>query len=265
MTTTIATHCCSSEAKSKALELQKAWLTQAALRKGKNALAAAQKAGEKAHNAVITAMERSARKGELDHRTEPYRQNDDPVWVALRPFLSRQGAERQELVETTIGIISDEADYREAAERAKTSENRERLIAQAEQERGRALGLITAWTAEIDAEEFRQHPPTGRTRPKGLDRKKITQLAATARQEIRRSGAAQRQAEMLDEEDPFPVTGTEDQEALYAAENPDEWDEENEGEEDPDNHEDSSPDAYNGLENKDPKHTTASADPKAPR
>ena len=257
---------CSQETKRQAADLQKAWISQGAKTRNNNPLAAAQKNGEKAHDTVIAALERAARRGDLDHRENPYRQHEDPVWVALRPFLMRQGPERRELVETIVEQISDEKEYREAAERAASPEARERLTKQAEAHRAETLDRIAAWTAEIDKSQFQNHPAAAKGgRPRGLDRKKLLHLAETAKEEIHLGGAAERRNEMLDEEDPFPITGTENPDALYEEQHEDDWDpEEGEPEDEEEAPETAELEGYNGHGDQGPKTYNYGDRPKGP-
>ena len=113
--------------------LQRAWLAEAAKGKAKDIMAHARRTGEKLHDQNLKLLEanlkllsRPPSRGDNDelqvlrntyHKDAQHHSEDDPVYAALKPFLTTNGAARQRLEDIAREYMSLEQDYLDMADR----------------------------------------------------------------------------------------------------------------------------------------------------
>ena len=136
-----------------AASLQEAWLKKAAARPDGNLIAGAIAAGLAAHENYLKELKAKVktRAATPTPELEDVQLHRHPLAVALAPFLSPAANGREELMERLRSRISLENQYLEAAARANTQENRDRLQKQARDERTKADQQIERWFRDAAA------------------------------------------------------------------------------------------------------------------
>ena len=205
------------EVRERARQLQDQWLGQAAKSRDPNLFRAARRIGEKAHDALLTQLGRDVRsvlkrphtndgkaaKGRYGPGTI-YRADHEPVWLALKPFLSATHSDREPLLTSIRQRISNETEYLEAARNARTKDGGNRLAKQANDHARTAEGQIAQWIAEDLATVPALQPE--RNPRRGFDRRGLERLVEQTEERIQSAASWQRRCEKKQEPELFPPT-----------------------------------------------------------
>ena len=202
------------EVSKQARQLQAQWLDKAANGRDPNLFRAARRIGEKAHDALLAQLGRDvknaikrppAKNGKANSRFGPgtiYHADHEPVWLALKPFLSKTHSDRQPLITSIRQRISNETDYLEAARNARSKDGASRLTKQANDLARTAEEQITQWIAEDLATVPPMQPETHPRR--GFDRRGLERLVEQTEDRIQRAARWERREERKEEPELFP-------------------------------------------------------------
>ena len=156
--------------------LQRAWLAEAAKGKAKDIMAHARRTGEKLHDQNLKRLEANlkllSRPPSQDHNDElralrntyhkdaQHHSEDDPVYAALKPFLTTNGAARQRLEDIAREYLSLEQDYLDMAERHPDRAQHFLTLAATEREKADAQLTVSKTDPETNLQP-KPKPPRG--------------------------------------------------------------------------------------------------------